>query len=100
MKNIVREILDFVVKNKYIITFVVIVVFLYAIGLLKLITEVLILIVLVILALYFGKKLQDKNFKIKDIFNKSKNGEFTKEGNVYYYEPSKDKDKNNKKEDK
>lgn len=97
MKNIVKEILDFVVKNKYIIVFVVIVVFLYAIGVLKLITEVLILVVLVILALYFGKKLQDKNFKIKDVFNKSKDGEFRKEGNVYYYEPSEDKDKKDNK---
>ena len=41
MKGLIREILDFIIKNKYIITFVVIVVFLYAIGLLKVLTDIL-----------------------------------------------------------
>ncbi|MBR1884760.1 MAG: hypothetical protein IJ809_07580 [Clostridia bacterium] len=99
MKNVVRELLDFVVKNKYIIAFVVIVVFLYAIGLLKFLTEIFILIVLVTLAIYFGKKLQDKDWNIKDLFNRtSKDGEFRKEGNVYYYEPSKSSTKSDKKD--
>ena len=98
MKSLLREILDFIIKNKYIITFVVIVVFLYAIGLLKVLTEIVVLVLLVALAIFFGKKLQDGNTNIKDIFKS--NGEFRKEGNVYYYqEPSEKKTKNTKKKE-
>ncbi len=94
MKKILREILDFIVKNKYIITLVVIVLFLYAIGLLKVLAEVVVLVLLVAIAVFFGKKLQDGEFSIKDKFNS--NSEFKKQGNVYYYDKKTD-DKSDKK---
>ena len=89
MKRNLRKILDFIIKNKYILTFVVIILFLYAIGVLKVLAEIIVLVLLVIMAIYFGKKIQDGNFNIKDIFKS--NGEFKKQGNVYYYQEPKEK---------
>ncbi len=90
MKKVLKELLDYIIKNKYIITLVIIVIFLYAIGFLKVLAEVAVLVILVAIAIFFGKKLQDGKFNIKDKFDSS--SEFRKEGNVYYYEKKEDKE--------
>lgn len=84
MKKILKEVLDFIIKNKYIITLVVIVLFLHAIGFLKVLAEIVALVLLVAIAIFFGKKIQDAKFKTK--------GEFKNKENVYYSYEKDDKD--------
>ena len=91
MKKKIEKILDFVMKNKYILAFLIIIIFLYAIGILKFLAELIVLLVLIALAIYFGKKLQDNNFKLSNLFKRD--SEFEKKGNVYYYKSKKDNDK-------
>ena len=84
-----KELWENIVKNKYIIIFVCIVVFLYAIGVFEYLFKLCILVVLVALAVFAGKKVQDNEDKIKRYFDKTFKG---KDRDVYYYQ-SRDDDK-------
>lgn len=84
-----KDFVDYVVKNKYVIICVSIVVVLYALGIVELLTKVIILVALIGLAVFVGKKLQDNDGKIKSLFDYFKNKEY--KNNVYYYQDTKDK---------
>lgn len=83
-----KDFWDYVVKNKYIIICVGIVVILYALGIVELLTKVVILIVLIGVAVFVGKMLQDHEGNIKDLFGNLKNKAHGE--NVYYYQNSND----------
>lgn len=85
-----KDFLDYVVKNKYVIICVSIVVILYALGIVEILTRAIILLALIGLAVFVGKKLQDNEGKVKNIFDYFKNKEY--KNNVYYYQ-NEDNDK-------
>lgn len=78
-----RDFLDYVAKNKYVIICIAIVVVLYALGIVEFLTKVAILIALIGGAVFVGKKLQDNEDFIKDIFSKRREKEYKEK--VYYY---------------
>ena len=84
-----KDFVDYVVKNKYVIICVSIVVVLYALGIVELLTKVLILLALIALAVFVGKKLQDNEGKISELFDYFKNKKY--KDNVYYYQDKEDK---------
>ena len=63
-----KDFFDYIVKNKYVILCVLIVVILYALGIVDFLTKALILVALVGAAIFVGKKMQDNEGKILDIF--------------------------------
>ncbi len=75
MKNFI----DFIVKNKYVIICVSIVVLLYALGVIDILWKLIVLVALVVLAVFVGKKLQEDETIIKKIFK-------WKKEDVYYYQ--------------
>ena len=77
-----KDFLDYVAKNKYVIICVSIVVILYACGIVDFLTKVVVLLVLIGAAVFIGKKLQDNDGKISQLFNYFKNREY--KDNVYY----------------
>ena len=77
-----KDFWDYVVKNKYVIICVLIVVVLYAIGIVDFLTKAIILVALIGLAIFVGKKIQDNEGKIKDVFSYFKNNGY--KDNVYY----------------
>lgn len=81
-----KDFLDYVAKNKYVILFVTIVVVLYAIGIVDFLTRAVILLALIAGAVFFGKKVQDNEDKIKEFF---KGKGFKQE--IYYYRDNDDK---------
>ena len=82
-----KEFWDFIVKNKYIIICVLVVVILYALGIVGWLVQVLLLIALVLLAIYIGKRLQDDDSILKNIFRPETWKKEEKMGNnVYYYQ--------------
>lgn len=83
-----KDFVDYVVKNKYVIICVSIVVVLYALGIVELLTRVVILVALIGLAVFVGKKLQDNEGRMKDVFYYFKNKEY--KNNVYYYQNNDD----------
>lgn len=83
-----KDFFDYIVKNKYVILCVLIVVILYALGIVDFLTKALILVALVGAAIFVGKKMQDNEGKILDIFKTIK-GKVKKE-EVYYYQEKKD----------
>ncbi len=83
-----KDFFDYIVKNKYVILCVLIVFILYALGIVDFLTKALILIALVGAAIFVGKKMQDNEGKILDIF-KTVKGKVKKE-EVYYYQEKKD----------
>lgn len=89
-----KDFLDYIVKNKYIIICVSVVVILYALGIVEFLSKVIILFGLILLAVWIGKKLQDNEEFIKDFFNFRK---YTNFRDVYYYQK---KDNENNKENK
>ncbi len=90
-----KDLMEYVLKNKYVIICVAIVVILYAIGFIEFITKFIILIILVGAAIFVGKKIQDNEWIVKKFLNFKG---FKNDGNVYYYQEKKDKqDKSNKK---
>ena len=89
-----KDIWDNIVKNKYIILFVSIVVVLYAIGVFEYILKFALLVVFIALAVFAGKKVQENEEVINRFFRKKFRGQ--DKDNVYYYE-SKD-NKENKEE--
>ncbi len=89
-----KDIWDNIVKNKYIILFVSIVVVLYALGVFEYILKFALLVVFIALAVFAGKKVQENEEVINRFFRKKFRGQ--DKDNVYYYE-SKD-NKENKEE--
>lgn len=89
-----KDIWDNIVKNKYIILFVSIVVVLYALGVFEYILKFALLVVFIALAVFAGKKVQENEEVINKFFRKKFRGQ--DKDNVYYYE-SKD-NKENKEE--
>ncbi len=85
-----KDFIDYVVRNKYVIICVSIVVILYALGIVDLLTKIIILFALIALAVFVGKKLQDNESFFKDMFSNFK--KFRSGDNVYYYQ-KKDDDK-------
>ena len=84
-----KDFMDYVTKNKYVIICVSIVVVLYALGIVELLTKILILFALIALAVFLGKKLQDNEGKINELFDYFKNKKY--KDNVYYYQDKEDK---------
>ena len=84
-----KDFVEYVVKNKYVIICVSIVVVLYALGIVEFLTKVLILFGLIALAVFVGKKLQDNEGKIGEIFDYIKNKKY--KDNVYYYQDKENK---------
>lgn len=85
-----KDFVEYVVKNKYVIICVSIVVVLYALGIVDFLTRAAILVALIGLAVFVGKKLQDNEGKVKNIFNYIKNKEY--KNNVYYYQKNNEDD--------
>lgn len=83
-----KDFVEYVVKNKYVIICVSIVVVLYALGIVEFLTRVIILVALIGIAVFVGKKLQDNEGKLKNVFDYIKNKEYR--NNVYYYQKSDD----------
>jgi|GEM_PF-1652064 len=84
----VKEMIEYILKNKYVIICVAIVVLLYALGVIEFITKFVVLIILVAVAIYVGKKLQDNESILKNFFNFRG---FKNEDNVYYYQDKEEK---------
>ena len=82
-----KDFIDYVKKNKYVIICVSVVVLLYALGIVELLTKVLIFLGLIALAVFAGKKLQDNEGKINDLFDYIKKKKY--KDNVYYYQEKK-----------
>ena len=92
MKDI-KEVMEYILKNKYVIICVAIVVLLYSLGVIGFITKFIILLVLIATAIYVGKKMQDNESILKKILNFKG---FRSENNVYYYQEKQEKDSNKK----
>ena len=84
-----KDFVDYIVKNKYVIICVSIVVVLYALGIVEFLTKAIILLALIALAVFVGKKLQDNEGKINELFDYFKNKKY--KDNVYYYQDKNDK---------
>ena len=63
-----KEFLDYVVKNKWVIICVAVVVVLYALGIVEFLTKAVILVALLAGAVYLGKFIQDHEDNILDFF--------------------------------
>lgn len=61
--------LDFILKNKYIILFVTIVLILAWFGIIRAMLEVGFTVFLILLAIYLGKRIQEDDAFIKKMFN-------------------------------
>lgn len=85
-----KDFIDYVIKNKYVIICVSIVVVLYALGIVEFLSKLIILAALIALAVFVGKKLQDNEGNIKGIFESIKRSRGS--DNVYYYQEKKDKE--------
>ena len=83
-----KEIIDIIVKNKYIIIFVSIVVILYALGVFEYIFKFTILVAIVALAVFAGKKVQENEDVVKRFINKTVKRQSKEE--VYYYQSKSD----------
>ncbi|MDD3303581.1 MAG: hypothetical protein PHP54_01535 [Clostridia bacterium] len=83
-----KDFWEYVVKNKYVIICVIIVVILYALGIVDFLTKAVVLLALIGLAVFVGKKIQDNEGKIKNVFDFVKNKEY--KDNVYYYQKKDD----------
>jgi len=84
----VKDIIEYILKNKYVIICVAIVVLLYGLGVIEFITKFVVLLALIAIAIYIGKKMQDN----ESIFKKFLNFRgFKNEDNVYYYQDKEEK---------
>ena len=61
--------IDFVIKNKYIILFVTIVLVLSWFGIIRVLIEIGFTVFLVLIAIYIGKRIQEDDEYIKRMFN-------------------------------
>ncbi|MDD2376636.1 MAG: hypothetical protein PHD15_02630 [Clostridia bacterium] len=85
-----KDMIEYVLKNKYVIICVAIVVILYTLGVIEFITKFIVLLLLVAAAIYIGKKIQDNESILNKVF---KNKGFKSEDNVYYYQDKESKEK-------
>lgn len=85
-----KDLIEYVLKNKYVIVCVTLVVVLYALGVVEFITKFVVLLILIGAAIYIGKKLQDNENIVKKFFN-YKNAK--DDDNVYYYQEKNENDK-------
>lgn len=92
MKDI-KDLMEYVLKNKYVIICVAIVVLLYALGVIEFITKFIVLLVLVAVAIYIGKKIQDNEGIVRKFFKFKGSKE---DDNVYYYQEKEDNDSKKK----
>lgn len=74
-KSAFNNVIDYIIKNKYVIIFVTIIVILALTGFVSKLIEFLFTVVLIILAVFFGKKLQEDDSMIKKIFKNKENKE-------------------------
>lgn len=82
-----KDFFEYIKKNKYVIICISIVVVLYALGIVDFLLKFFVLIALIALAIFVGKKLQDNEGKIGKIFSRYK-----KDKDVYYYQEKQDKE--------
>lgn len=61
--------IDFIVKNRYIILFVTIVLILSWLGVIRALLEIGVTVFLILLAIYLGKRIQEDDAYIKRMFN-------------------------------
>ena len=87
-----KEFFDYIAKNKYVVICVAIVVVLYALGVVDFLTKAVVLIALLGLAIFVGKKLQDNESYFKDLYAKFKTKRNTDSNNVYYYQTKETKE--------
>ena len=89
-----KDLIDYILKNKYVLICISIVALLYFLGVVQFITQFVIFIVLIVFAVYLGKLLQDNDGKIKNVldnlFKRTKS-------EVYYYQEEKSKNSKDKK---
>lgn len=64
--------LDFIIRNRYIIICVTIVLILAATGIIGMLVEILVTALLIIGAIYLGKRIQEDNEYISRVFKKRK----------------------------
>ncbi len=64
--------LDFIVRNRYIIICVSIVLILAATGIIRMLIEILFTVLLIIGAIYLGKRIQEDDEYISRLFNRRK----------------------------
>ena len=83
-----KDFWEYVVKNKYVIACVLIVIILYAMGVVDFLTKAVVLLALLAGAIFLGKKIQDN----EETFINFIKGKGFKEQEVYYYK----EDKNSK----
>lgn len=84
-----KEFWDYVVKNKYVISCVLIVIILYALGVVEFLTKAVVLLALLAGAIFLGKKIQDNEEAFINFFK----GRGFREQEVYYYKEEKDSKK-------
>lgn len=85
-----KDFWEYIVKNKYIIICIGVVVVLYAFGIVEFLSKLIILVGLIILAVFVGKKLQENEHFFRDLFAKLKTKtDSVKKENVYYYKENK-----------
>ena len=85
-----KELLDYIAKNKYVIICVTIVLIMYALGIIDFLSKLIILLLLIIGAIYLGKKMQYNEDFLKGLFNFKG---FRKYDDVYYYQDNTNKKK-------
>ena len=61
--------IDFIIKNRYIILLVTIVLILSWLGVIKALIEIGVTVFLILLAIYIGKRIQEDDAYIKKMFN-------------------------------
>lgn len=63
---------DFIIRNRYVILFVSIVLILVFTGIIRALLEVIFTVLLILLAIYLGKRIQEDNDYLKRKFQKGK----------------------------
>lgn len=84
-----KDFWDYVVKNKYVIACVLIVIVLYALGVVEFLTKAVVLLALLAGAIFLGKKIQDNEESVINFLK----GKGFKEQEVYYYREEKNSKK-------
>ncbi len=84
-----KDFWDYIVKNKYVIICVAIVVILYALGVVEFLTKAVVLLALIAGAIFLGKKIQDNEETVINFFK----GKGFGQQEVYYYREDSKKSK-------
>lgn len=67
-----RSFIDFIVKNRYVILFVTIVLVMLFTGIIKMLLEILLTALLIVFAIYLGKRIQEDSDYLKRTIQKDK----------------------------